>query len=125
MTVQIEKQMPAVYAFASKASAKGQNRFKRLTWLALFLLVLAAGGGVVDRPWAGWASAAAFLASIVLTALASYEKSQRAWYDGRAAAESAKSIVFKYAVGGEPFPIGDPKADARLAMIAISMAMTT
>jgi hypothetical protein len=34
-------------------------------------------------------------------------KPEQAWYDGRAVAESVKSLAWKYAVGSRPFTIGD------------------
>jgi hypothetical protein len=84
-----------------------------MTWIALVLLVVAGGAGLVEPSWAGWVSLGAFGGSIVLSALAIYQRSEQDWYDGRAIAESAKTIVFKYAVGGEPFELANLQADAR------------
>lgn len=105
--------MPNAYVVASEASAKGQKWFKRLTFLTLLLLVVAALAGLLEHSWAGWVSAAAFVLSILFTALTVYKRTEQDWYDGRAAAESVKSITFKYAVGGEPFGTEDREADAR------------
>lgn len=113
VSVQIGEHLPEAYAVASQASAKGQRWFKRLTQASLLLLIVAGVGGVIERPWGGWVSGAAFLASIVLTALAIYRKTEQDWYDGRASAESVKSLAFKYAVGGEPFETADKSAEAR------------
>lgn len=113
MTVRIEDHLPAPYASASRASKQGQDWFKRLTWVALALLVVASAGGLVAAEWGGWLSLIAFLGSIVLTALAVYRKTEQDWYDGRAAAESIKSLTFKYAVGGEPFGIVTEHPDRR------------
>jgi len=111
--IQIEDHMPEAYFVASKASAEGQKRFKRLTRASLLLLIVAAVGGLIEEAWGGWISAVAFLSSIVLTALAVYQKTEQDWYDGRASAESVKSITFKYAVGGEPFETTDEGASVR------------
>ena len=46
------------------------------------------------------------------SAALSYENE---WYDGRAAAESAKSLTFKYAVGGAPYGVEDAGAKHRYA----------
>lgn len=113
--IRIEDNLPEAYVVASAASAGGQTRFKRLTWISLTMLVVAAAAGIVEQSWAGWVSGAAFLVSIVLTAMALYRRTEQDWYDGRAVAESVKSITFKYAVGGEPFEIGDAKADDNFA----------
>lgn len=111
--MRIEDHLPAPYSAASRASKEGQDGFKRLTWVALALLVVASVGGLIDAEWGGWLSLAAFLGSIVLTALAVYRKAEQDWYDGRAAAESIKSLTFKYAVGGEPFGIASERPDQR------------
>ena len=115
MTVRIEDHLPAPYSAASQASKQGQDGFKRLTWVFLSLLVVASVGGLIAKDWGGWLSLVAFLGSIVLTALAVYRKSEQDWYDGRAAAESIKSLTFKYAVGGEPFGIAAARPDQNFA----------
>jgi hypothetical protein len=109
----IEDHLPEAYVFASRASAKGQRQFKRLTWIALLLLVVAGAGGLVEGSWGGWVSLGAFVGSLLVSALAIYQRSEQDWYDGRAVAESTKSIVFKYAVGGEPFGVANPQAETR------------
>lgn len=119
--IRIENYLPEAYAVASVASAKGQRWFKRLTRASLALLILAAIGGVIEHPWGGWLSAAAFLASIVLTALAVYQKTEQDWYDGRASAESIKSLTFKYAVGGEPFETAAQDAEKRFGEALASL----
>lgn len=119
--IRIEDHLPEAYAVASVASAKGQRWFKRLTQASLMLLILAAIGGVVEHPWGGWLSATAFLASIVLTALAIYQKTEQDWYDGRASAESIKSLAFKYAVGGEPFEKASQDTEERFGEALASL----
>lgn len=37
---------------------------------------------------------------------------ERAWYEGRAVAESAKTLAWRYAVGGDPFPVTMTRDDA-------------
>ncbi|HEU4706970.1 MAG TPA: DUF4231 domain-containing protein [Solirubrobacterales bacterium] len=113
--LKIEDHLPEAYAVASRASARGQREFRQLTRASLLLLIVAAVGGAIAPTWGGWVSAAAFLASIVLTALAIYWKTEQDWYDGRASAESVKSLGFKYAIGGEPLGATDPDADGRFA----------
>lgn len=112
MGVRIAEHMPDAYVVASRVSAKGQRTFKRCMWIALSLLVTAAIGGLVQASWGGWISAVAFVAGIVLTALAIARNAERDWYDGRALAESAKSLTFKFAVGGVPYRVVDADADA-------------
>ena len=108
--VRIHDHMPALHRAAETASGKGQQRFKRLTGAALILLVIAAVGGMIDQRWAGWLSAAAFAVGTVATTLWMTRRLENEWYDGRASAESAKSLTFKYAVGGAPFGVENPDA---------------
>ncbi|MEJ7715001.1 MAG: DUF4231 domain-containing protein [Thermoleophilaceae bacterium] len=70
------------------------------TAAALLLVAFAAVMGVVSAPWAGWAGAAAFLGAIVVGALAVTQNLERTWYDGRALAESAKSLTWLYVARG-------------------------
>ena len=102
--------MPAAYRAAEDLSARGQTRFRRWTVAALVLLVAVAVLGLVDESWAGWAAAAAFAASVVLTGLTVVRNAEDDWYDGRAVAESAKTLTWKYAVGGEPYGVADGEA---------------
>jgi hypothetical protein len=37
-------------------------------------------------------------------------KPEQNWYEGRAAAESAHTLGWKYSVGANPFPVGGMKA---------------
>lgn len=109
-TVRIADHMPPLYTAAEAASAKGQSQFKAFTAGALILLIVASLGGSVEDSWAGWISAAAFLAGTVTTTVWMRRLYENQWYDGRAAAESAKSMTFKYAVGGQPYGVDNPRA---------------
>jgi hypothetical protein len=96
-------EMPALLTCADESSTRAQRRFLVLTGAALALVATAASMGAVDARWAGWVGAFAFLAAFVLGALAATQSLERTWYDGRALAESAKSLVWLYAVRGGPF----------------------
>ena len=102
--------MPAVYDVAETVSKQGQARFRQGTVVALLLLLIAALFGLVGKPWAGWLSAVAFGGSIVATGLGQFRSAEDDWYDGRAVAESAKTLTWKYAVRGQPFDVGDAEA---------------
>jgi hypothetical protein len=110
VNVHIPDNMPALYGAAETASARGQQGFRQLTAAALILLIVAAVGGMIDEHWAGWMSAAAFAIGTAATTLWVYRRHENEWYDGRAAAESAKSLTFKYAVGGQPYGVDDAAA---------------
>jgi hypothetical protein len=40
------------------------------------------------------------------------ERPEQSWYDGRALAESTKTLAWRFAVGGAPFPADLPRPDA-------------
>ena len=100
---------PGSYIAADAASLDGQRRFITSTRIQLILLVIASAAGAfswtVNRTWDGAALLAgvAFLAAAVLRTILIRGRPHRAWYDGRAAAESIKTLAWKYTVAGDPF----------------------
>lgn len=100
---------PASYIAADAASLDGQRRFITSTRIQLILLVIASAAGAfswkVNGTWDGAALLAgvAFLAAAVLRTILIRGRPHRAWYDGRAAAESIKTLAWKYTVAGDPF----------------------
>jgi hypothetical protein len=102
-------EFPASYIAADAASLEGQRRFITSTRIQLILLVIASAAGAfswtVNRTWDGAALLAgvAFLAAAVLRTILIRGRPHRAWYDGRAAAESIKTLAWKYSVAGDPF----------------------
>jgi hypothetical protein len=112
--------LPSIYRVASDHSARGQRTATR--WLAAQLILLGFGAvlGAVDGVdvagvHLGSASAAgALLISLVPAAWLAARNPQRAWYEGRAAAESVKTLAWKYAVRAEPFTGNDTTASTRL-----------
>ena len=111
--MRVEDHMPALYSATEALSANGQARFRRLTALSLGLLILAAVGGVIDSSWGGWLSAIAFVSSLLTTALWMFRRTETDWYDGRAGAESTKSMTWKFAVGGQPYGVDERDAETR------------
>ena len=103
-----ESDFPALYHAADRNSLDGQRRFLTATQLRLVMLVVAAVFGLV-----GWRRGRVDLAAVVAgaafaVALAAElyllrRRPDRLWYDGRAAAESAKTLTWRYLVGGDPF----------------------
>jgi hypothetical protein len=102
--------MPSLYTMADRASLEAQRRFRRGTIAVLALVVIASLLGLVEESWAGWVSGGAFAASIAATGLVVFRDAEDNWYDGRAVAESAKTLTWKYAVGGQPFTVTDSSA---------------
>ncbi|MGI5202365.1 DUF4231 domain-containing protein [Spirillospora sp. CA-108201] len=67
------------------------------------------GGGPVDLMAVVGALAFAAIACVELYLLSRRPEAQ--WYDGRAVAESAKTLAWRYAVGASPFGIGTGRAE--------------
>ncbi|MFJ8433556.1 DUF4231 domain-containing protein [Kitasatospora sp. NPDC094019] len=104
--------LPELFWAADSASQQGQHRAVRLSAAELLLLVAAATAGSADgRPWA-WLAAVAYLGAIGLSAVTSRQNPQGLWYEGRAAAESVKTLAWKFAVRADavqppPRPLPD------------------
>lgn len=99
---------PALYQAADAQSLEGQAHYLRATRLRLALVVVAASAGALASAVHGWSAiawlgAAAFAGAAFVEMYLRVSRPDRLWYDGRAAAESAKSLAWRYAVGGDPF----------------------
>lgn len=109
-----EGDLPALFHSADKNSLEAQKQFLRRTGVGLLMLVIAAGvgmftwqvGGAGTADLAGVAAAAAFFVALLLRLYLLADRPEKTWYGGRAAAESAKTLAWRYAVGGEPFGVG-------------------
>ena len=112
--------LPGLFQAADRASLNGQRRFVRLTAWRLVLAAAAALTGAFSVTVGGLDYAAigtvlAFVAAAVLEQYFLRDKPDRGWYDGRAVAESVKTLAWRYAVGANPFPksLAGASVDAR------------
>lgn len=116
------KDLPAFFQSADATSLSAQKQALRRTGTGLMMVVIAAGAGAFSwrveslgiADLAGVIAAAAFAVALLMRLYMFTDRPDKTWYDGRAAAESAKSLAWCYSVGGKPFEIGkDPdKVDA-------------
>ncbi|MFG2820741.1 DUF4231 domain-containing protein [Kitasatospora sp. NPDC048365] len=95
--------LPRLFWAADGASVQGQGRAVTLSRWELLLLVAAAATGSADGAGWAWAAAAAYLGALTTAALMARQNPQRLWYDGRAVAESVKTLVWKYAVRADSY----------------------
>ena len=110
---------PALHRSANQHSLNAQHTF--LLWFKIRLggLVVAAIGGAITwtihgRPLVGGAVAVvAFAAALAAELVLAIQRPDRIWYEGRAAAESAKTLTWRYMVHGEPFEGSVADADKR------------
>jgi SMODS and SLOG-associating 2TM effector domain 3 len=103
-----ESDFPALYHAADRNSLDGQRRFLTATRLRLVMLVVAAVFGLVT--WRGGradlgavVAGAAFAVALLAELYLLRRRPDRLWYDGRAAAESTRTLTWRYVVGGNPF----------------------
>jgi len=115
--------MPQLFQAANEASLAGQGAYIDVTRWRLVLLAGAATAGVTswrvgrgDVDLLGLVSMLSFITAVVLEGWLWKERPDKAWYDGRAVAESAKTLAWKFAVAGGPFP-SDVPLDAAKRML--------
>ncbi|MFC4586301.1 DUF4231 domain-containing protein [Sphaerisporangium corydalis] len=103
-----EAGFPALYRAADQGAVVGQRRLLAATCVRLVSLVVAAifgsfsiDAGRVDL--AAMAAAGALATALVTEVYLLTVRPDRQWYEARAAAESAKTLAWRYLVGGEPF----------------------
>lgn len=115
----VDTELPPLYQSSDHASTAAQSRFLTATRIRLVLILLAAVlGGVtwivtpLGMDIAGALAASAFLAAMVSEIYLLKIKPEKAWYEGRAAAESVKTLSWRYAVGGAPLTSSIPKKEA-------------
>jgi len=114
---------PEAFVIPDEVSLDGQKRFIRSTRVQLLLLVTASAAGAfawqLDNGWdaAALVAGLAFAAAAALRTILLLRRPHRDWYDGRAAAESIKTLAWKYAVGGDPFVLDQPDAETRFTEV--------
>jgi hypothetical protein len=105
-------ELPAMFRAADASSQKGQRRFIGEGLFSILFLFLAAVAGLftykqelgsIMADWAGIAAAFAFFLSLILQLDRLLFRPEQRWYDGRALAESTKTLAWRYSVGGNPF----------------------
>lgn len=115
-----DSDLPNLHAVADSASMEGQSRFIRATRLRLAAAVIAACVGAAIQPGPMHAIlsivvALAFLSALLLESWVWATAPEAQWYDGRAVAESAKTMAWRYAVGAAPYPRSE--ADSRSQLV--------
>jgi len=105
---------PALFRAANEASLAAQRHYLRLTRGTLILLATGAALAAVSGEFASvpfamsavaMASAVVLAGSLLLTLYLKISKLEQVWYGGRAVAESAKSMMWRYIVGADPYSV--------------------
>jgi hypothetical protein len=112
--------LPSLFAAADSSAITGQRRYLRATAIRLALTIVAAvfaasaaAGIHGEVNWSAFVAALAFIAALCLEAALARWKLETDWYDGRAIAESVKTIAWRFAVGGLPYEVARPDAEDR------------
>jgi hypothetical protein len=114
-----QNQYPAVFLAADQASAAAQQRYLHLTMGTLTLLVLGAGFAAAApisalstaKPALSISSALSLATSLMVTLYLKTQKPEQLWYGGRAVAESAKSMAWRYMTRAAPYEANIPDAE--------------
>jgi len=114
-----DDQLSAVYVSSDAVSGRGQKRTALAVKTELAGLIVAGVAGITSiRVGAGQfdilaaVSALAFAVALISTAVRASKKPEGDWYAGRAAAESVRTMAWRFATGGNPFPLATPDIDA-------------
>jgi hypothetical protein len=119
-------EFPPVFHEADRFSLDGQHRTIRTISWRLVLTVVATVFLAFAPLWpletghrelelGAIAAAVLFLVAFVLELRELKAHPERDWYDGRALAESVKTLAWRYAVAGAPYPSALPAASAAFA----------
>ena len=114
---------PALFVMADEASKRGQERYVLLSRLELIFVILAAGLGALISVLAfaganvagtravAAASGGLIIAAALVRAVSRSTQPTAKWFAGRAVAESAKSLAWRYMTHIEPFNVSMSQAD--------------
>lgn len=99
-----------------RASALSKGSQKKHFGLIFFTVALSVIAAIISalRParWSGLVVAVLFVVEVVAFSSERFALDKR-WFDGRAVAESAKTIMWRYVAGASPFPKSIPPEEVR------------
>ncbi len=111
VTIDGTADFPALYRSADRESERAQRSYLRSLRVRLIALVVAAFGGALTVTTSGGFQIGGGLAFLAFACALGAElflattSPLTTWYEGRAAAESAKTLAWRYMVRAEPFDV--------------------
>ncbi|MCE9623556.1 MAG: DUF4231 domain-containing protein [Actinomycetia bacterium] len=127
----MEIELPSAFTAADDQSSWGQRVHLRLTKIELALVVLGACAGLLEHVGKSDINmpqlfgGVLFVGALLLRAHRSSEQYERQWFEGRAAAESIKSLAWRYAVGGKPTGLELQSAEADGVLVGLLREIVT
>ncbi|MGW5040182.1 DUF4231 domain-containing protein [Streptomyces parvulus] len=119
-----DEHLPSPFLAADAASLRGQSLYVRATKMRLIFAVLSAVLAAitfrVGNTWdiAALCVAVSFIVTLLIEVWLLVSKPERDWYDGRAFAESIKTLSWRYSIGAAPFASDLPGAEVDRIFIA-------
>ncbi len=119
-----EDDFPALYLAADRTSRMAQKRHLWFTGTILGALVACATLGTLSAAFPRESKVLALFStawaavSFMLTSMRKALKPEKAWYGGRAVAEAAKSMAWRYITDSDPYPVTMPGSEADAKFIA-------
>ncbi len=113
-----EDDYPALYLAADRTSRMAQKRHLWFTGTILGALVACAALGTLSAAFPRHSQVLALCStawaatSFMLTSMRKALKPEKAWYAGRAVAEAAKSMAWRYMMGADPYAISMSPVEA-------------
>jgi hypothetical protein len=117
VTIDGPADLPALYRSADRESQRAQRSYLRSLRVRLGALLAAAFGGALTLTSAdgfqvgGGLAFLAFACALGAELFLATTSPLTTWYEGRAAAESAKTLAWRYMVRAEPFEVDAPDVD--------------
>ena len=106
-------QMPGLFRVADTTAMVAQRRNVRVTLAQLGMLWIAVLAGVATQITGngslGFVGVGAYIVLVTVRVYGRISHHETIWYENRQLAESLRSLVWRYAVGGAPFSIEDPE----------------
>lgn len=123
----IEPEFPEFYSKSDSYSGRWQQRYLWAERVQLVALIGAALLAALDSP--PGLVVLAFAVGICAQVFRLVSKADQRWWNGRAGAESAKTLSWKFIVGGNPFAVGASSVESAFATtikeIALGVAKLT
>ncbi|GGD10844.1 DUF4231 domain-containing protein [Hyunsoonleella pacifica] len=99
-------------------SIKAQAKFVSLNkWTLIALVLSTAISSITQENWAIWTSTALLLLTATLSTLMLLLRFEKGWYEGRAVAESIKTLCWKFMIGAKPFTLDLEPASVQKKLI--------